>query len=110
AGLAVMAILADCCARRTKSRITDQGVAYATLTGLLGPQSEDSLLQPIVPYDQIVPITLEVIDPHALDLRFLINFRKRETSQAGHAIRDLRHRYVDRIESFVKSLTQTQGT
>lgn len=109
AGLSVMAILADCCAGSTKSRITDQSVAYATLTGLLGPQSENHLAKTVAPYDIIVPITVEVIDTPALDLRVLINFRAREARQGGHAYRDLRHRYVERIESFVKSLTHTKG-
>jgi hypothetical protein len=110
AGLSIMAILADCCAGKTRSRVTDENAAYATLTGLLGSQAETSLNKPQASYEQLVPITLEVIDPGGIDLRKLIDFRKREAKSGGSAIRELRHNYLDGIEEFVTTLTTTKGS
>jgi hypothetical protein len=105
-----MAILADCCSGETRSRVTDLDVAYATLTGLLGSQSTDLIEPSQTYYEQLVPITLEVLDVGAIDMKRLVEFRKREKGSAGQAIRDLRHRYIERIESYVKTLTTTKGT
>lgn len=111
AGLSIMTILADCCAGKTRSRVTDIGVAYATLTGLLGSRRAAKLSDASSPSDEhLVPITLEVINLGSVGLDKLIDFRERENAGSGHAIRDLRHRYVDRIESYVKKLAATKGS
>ena len=100
AGLTIMSILADCCAGETRARITDRGLAYATVTNLLVDDKP-----PIeADYERVVPLTLSVIEASDLPLRTLIDFRKREEKSGGHAIRDLRHRYVDRIENHVKAV------
>jgi hypothetical protein len=110
AGLSVMSLLADCCAGETHRRITDRVVAYATVAGLLENQSGDAVVnEPETNFERLVPISLEVIDVKKLDLKTLIDFRKREAKDGGHAIRDLRHRYVERLESYVKTLTTVRG-
>jgi hypothetical protein len=58
----------------------------------------------VQPYEQLVPITLSVINTEAIDLKRLIAFREREAKSAGHAIRDLRHRYVSGLESYAERL------
>ena len=40
-GLCIMSILADCCARTTRRRLTDRSAAYATVAGLLAEQGRD---------------------------------------------------------------------
>ena len=106
-----MAILADCCAGQTRSRVTDENAAYATLTGVLGPKSESSVEASQEYYEQLVPITLEIVDPEAIDLKRLIQFRKKEARWwGGSTIRKLRHNYLDAIEEFVKTLTTTKGS
>jgi len=40
-GLTVMSILADCCAGATRTRVTDRGAAYATLSGILSATTKD---------------------------------------------------------------------
>jgi hypothetical protein len=106
AGLSVMSILADCCAGRTRCRITDQIRAYATEAGLLENQGAGGIVnRPDLEFEQLVPISLEVIDLSKIKLKTLIDFRKREAKRGGHAIRDLRHRYVEKLESYVKDLT-----
>jgi len=111
AGLSIMAILADCCAGKTRSRITDENAAYATLTGLLEAKSENAVDNSQDSYEQLVPITLQVLDPKAIDLKKLIDFRKRESRWwGGSSIRKLRHNYLDGIEGFVKTLAETKGS
>jgi hypothetical protein len=96
AGLHIMSILADCMAGETRARITDRELAYAMITNLLVEER-----QPIEgSYETVVPLTLEAIQVSDLSLDRLIAFRKRE----DHEIRDLRHRYVDRIEDHIKAV------
>jgi len=105
-----MSILADCCAGKTRARVTDQGAAYATVASLLQGVLADSQAERRASSEQFVSITLRLIDPSAIDLKSLIDFRKRERKSGGHAYRDLRHRYLDRLETYVKTLTSTKGT
>lgn len=106
-GLAIMAILADCCAGSTRSRVTDRGDAYATLAGFLKNESEKEHFTP--GEEALVPITLNIIDAPSIDIRTLIAFRRREQKESGHTLRNLRHRYVDGLEKYVKNLTHTKG-
>ena len=106
AGLSVMSILADCCAGNTHRRITDRIGAYATVAGLLEDQGGRQIVNPPEPeFDQLVPVSLEVIDLSRIKLKTLVDFRKREAKRGGYAIRDLRHRYVEKLESYVRELT-----
>jgi hypothetical protein len=110
-GLSVMSIIADCCAGTTRVRVTDRGPAYATITNLLqGPSGGDSQVSELKVRQQFVSITLNLIDAASVDLSRLIEFRKREARSGGHIYRDLRHRYVDRMEAYVRTLTQSKGT
>jgi len=108
-GLTVMSILADCCAGTTLSRLTDRGEAYATLSGFLGsavgPKIRKSDAQA-----QLIPISLKVIDTSRLDMATLIRLREREAKEAGHTLRDLRHRYVDGLETYVTKLVNERAT
>jgi hypothetical protein len=104
-GLSLMAILADCCAGSTLARITDKGVAYATITGLLleGP---DEQLEIGDAREQLVPMPMRVVAGDAISMNDLVNLRKREAGNAdGHSIRDLRHRLADKVEQQAKRLS-----
>jgi hypothetical protein len=109
AGLSVMSLLADSCAGETHRRITDRVAAYATLAGLLQDPNGEIVDEPDTGFERLVQISVEVIDVKKLDLKTLIEFRKREAKEGGHSIRDLRHRYVEKLESFVKTLTTVRG-
>ncbi len=102
AGLSVMSILADCCAGETRARITDRGLAYATITNLVvdnSTQNASSL------YESVVPLTLKLIDAASLPLDSLINFREREEKEAGgHTLKALRHSYLRHVEEHVNAL------
>jgi hypothetical protein len=112
-GHAVMAILADCCAGTTRSRVTDRLQAYASLAGLLkdDPIREvrdrliDINLRATPPEEALVSLRLSLPDIDNLSLEKLIQFRKREASQGGHAYRKLRHNFVEKIEGQVRELT-----
>jgi hypothetical protein len=104
-GLTIMAMLADCCAGETFQRVTDENAAYATLVGLLSSDGRSPMEKPQASHEQLVPITLEVINDDGIDLKRLIALRKREQQGGGHKISELRHRYLDRIDSYAKTLT-----
>ena len=110
-GLSLMSILADCCAGKTRARVTDRADAYAFVTNLLQGDSENKT-EPVgqEANECFVAITLNVVDASTIDLSRLVELRKREQKSGGHAIRDLRHRYVDRMESYAKATTETVGT
>jgi hypothetical protein len=109
AGLMAMAILADCCAGTTRARVTDRGPAYASLAGLLGKDMGQRVRAQRAPQEQLVHISLNVLNPRGISIERLIEFREREEKESGHTLRDLRHRYVAGLETHVKRLTTEGG-
>jgi hypothetical protein len=110
AGLAVMSILADCCAGTTRSRITDRGDAYATVLSLLGNNSDGPKIRKADAYNQLVPISLHVVDAAKINMSALMSLRVREEKESGHTLRDLRHSYINGLESYLKQLADTEAT
>ena len=93
AGLSVMAILADVLAGQTRARITDRGLAYATIAN--APKVAGDAQEPM----RIVPLTLNGIAVDRLPIERLIEFRKREFKERrGSDYRALRHNYLNAIE------------
>src|SRR5260370_4433531 len=81
-GLTTMSMLADSCACGTRSRSTDRGAAYATITNLVAHDK-----RPIqATYDAVVPLTLKTLELSNISLKQLIRFRKRETGPGGHQL------------------------
>ncbi len=109
-GLMVMSILADCCAGTTRSRVTDRGNAYATLAGFLGNDPTSPKIRKADAHGQLVPISLKAIDTSKVSINALIHLREREERESGHTLRDLRHRYVDSLESYVGRLVNEKAT
>ncbi len=101
-GLSIMSILADCCAGETLARVTDQGLAYATLTNL---QVDDMANEGSDTYDTLVPMTLGLLDISDIPLENLIAFRKREEKEVnGHTLTALRHNYLKQVEDYAIDL------
>ena len=101
-GLSIMSILADCCAGKTLARVTDQGLAYATLTNL---QVDDMANEESDTYDTLVPMTLSLLDISDIPLENLIAFRKREEKETnGHTLTTLRHNYLKQVEDYAIDL------
>jgi hypothetical protein len=98
-GLSLMSLLADCCAGDTLVRVTDRSAAYASLSGLL----TESTPAPTVVADareSLLALTLKVADADGIPLAKWNQFREREIAAAdGHHVRDLRHRFVEKIEA-----------
>jgi hypothetical protein len=109
-GLMVMSILADCCAGTTRSRVTDQGDAYATITGTLGNDPTAAEVSKADSHGQLVPISLTILDTSPIPIDSLIRLREREEKESGHTLRDLRHRYVDGLETYVTRLAKEKST
>lgn len=106
--LSLMNIIADTCAGNSLARITDQADAYAALTGLFVDESRVD--NPPPGMAELVPLTVSIVSTENLPLKKLVDFRKREESaNDGQFIRDLRHRFVERIEAQVKQLSTTQN-
>ena len=86
--------------------MTDRGDAYATLSGFLGNHPGAPKINKSDAYAQLVPLSVKVLDAPRMDLNALISLREREEKESGHTLRDLRHRYVDSLETYVARLTQ----
>jgi len=114
-GLALMSLLADCCAGATFARVTDRGDAYSSLAGLLVDRSNvtgvnpcgasrtlDGVISDMAYADEpsvLVSLALEVVDLDCLTLKQLIRLRKSERKTTGSSLRDLRHRLSERVAS-----------
>jgi hypothetical protein len=104
-GLTLMSILADCCAGETLARITDRGSAYATLSGLLVEDDGNKQRGISATCEQLLQVTLKIANVEALPLDKLIDLRKREDgARDGHDIRQLRHKFRERLETQAKLL------
>jgi hypothetical protein len=101
-GLTLMSILADCCSKRSFTRITDRGAAYASLQSVFadGVEQEAETLK-----NELVPIVLDTVNPKQLDLKRLIDFRKNE----GPSERNLRHRLQNHLENQARIITSAQS-
>jgi len=109
-GLMLMSMLADCCAGTTRSRVTDRGDAYATVAGFLGNDPNGPKIPKADAHEQLVPISLRVVDTSRITTDALINLREREAKESGHTLRDLRHRYVDSLEVYSERLVNEKTT
>jgi hypothetical protein len=109
-GLMVMSILADSCAGTTRARVTDRGEAYATISSYLGNDPQGPKIKRSDASEQLVPVSLKVLDAPSMKLTDLIELREREEKESGHSLRDLRHRYVASLEDYVSKITNQKAT
>jgi hypothetical protein len=110
-GLAIMSLLADCCAGDVFARVTDRVAAYGAISNLFTSPSDSG--QTIgCDENQLITVALAAINLDGVPLQKLIDFRKQEESAAGgHFIRDLRHQLLSKLEGQALRLAQlkTQG-
>ena len=99
AGLSMMAILADVLAGETRARVTDRGLAYATIANV--PKVAGAAADPV----QVVPLTLKGIAVDRIPIDRLIKFREREKLEGGSGYRTLRHKYLAAIEAHVTQIS-----
>ena len=102
AGLTLMSIVADVLAGDTRSRVTDQGDAYATIANAPTPAlgaNDASILE------HVIPLTFKTVALEHVSIDRLLAFRKRETNPGnGHDYRRLRHAYVDSLQEHAKAV------
>ncbi len=116
-GLTLMSILADCCAGSQKRTVTDEADSYAALTRYITQiddgqylalkdlsVSKAKMLEP--EYERLVTISLKVFDTSGVDIKRLIQLRKRETTKNDTLLREARHNYFTRLDSYVKQVTE----
>lgn len=104
AGLTLMSVLADCCAGSLVSRVTDRTEAYDRIRACLAGSSIESSDIANPQQEALISMTLPIIDAGNISLKQLIDFRRREAKSAGHAMRELRHNYLDRINKHAQVL------
>ena len=102
-GLCMMSVLADCCAGETRARITDRGIAYATIANLAVENRSDRSVQT----DNMISLTLSTLDLSDVPIANLIEFRKREARErSGHLLTEMRHNYLKKLEEHVDQITK----
>jgi hypothetical protein len=117
-GLALMGLLADCCAGSTLTRVTDRESAYAGLAGLFIDQPEESQdpVSRLFPearaastHKVLLPIALEAIDANQFSLPMLIKFRKLEQQESGYRLKTLRHNLTDHLSEQARALSAAES-
>jgi hypothetical protein len=100
-GLTLMSILADCCAKKSFTRVTDRAASYAALQSLLvdGLDPESEAIK-----NELVPIAVRTVNPRGLNIKRLIDFRKNE----GYAERNLRHRLLRHLDEQARLIAQAE--
>jgi len=96
-----MALLADVMAGRTKTRLTDQGIAYAALSNVTDGDTVDN-----EHVEQTVALTIKAIQSEDLSLRELIAYREKEEGPGGAEYRRMRHAYLDLISGHVADISR----
>jgi hypothetical protein len=102
AGLTLMAILADVLAGDTRTRITDRGLAYATIAN--APRVTVQAQEPT----RVVPLTFKAIGLEHIPIDRLIAFRERETKSSKSDYRTLRHNYLAAIEKHIERISKVR--
>ena len=102
AGLTLMSIIADVLAGDTRTRVTEQGDAYATIANAPKPAAGAADAANL---DHVIPLTFKTVELEHVSIERLIAFRKRETNPGnGHDYRKLRHTYVDGLREHAKAV------
>lgn len=102
AGLTLMAILADVLAGETRARITDRGLAYATIANAPGITADAQEA------DRVVPLTFKGIAIDNVPLDRLIDFREREAKSGSGDYQALRHKYQNAIEEHLERISSVR--
>lgn len=103
-GLAMMSLLAEACAGSELRTVTDKFASYRLLSESIVGLHDGTFDQISDDAEKLITISLKVVDASKLNIKRVINFRKREQSSEGPSIRNLRHNYLRKIDAFVKRL------
>lgn len=106
-GLAMMSILADCCAGSQKRTITDEFRSYSLLNKYLTArnQGEYGSIEAIDGFENLVSISIKTIDHNQLEFQDLLRLRKDEITNKDTFLRDLRHNYLKAVDRYVQRIS-----
>ena len=97
-GLMIMGLLSDCCAGKSFARVTDRNDACARLAGLLADTGQQG--QATAESQQLGTVSLDVIDPTQIPFEKLLDLRRKEQKiWSGRQLKELRHRYLERLQT-----------
>lgn len=103
-GLTMMSILADVCAGTQKRTVTDRTHAYKLLSQSISQLHGGEFGKVNENFEKLVTVTLDVVDPNQFSLSELIALRKREAKEAGDSLKQLRHNYLDTVDTASKEM------
>lgn len=103
-GLTMMSILADVCAGTQKRTVTDKTHAYQLLSQSISQLHGGKLGTVPKNVEKLVTVTLDVVDPNQFSLPELIALRKREVKESGDSLKQLRHNYLNTVDTASKEM------
>jgi hypothetical protein len=109
-GLYTMALLADVCAGKTNQLVTDRDDAYAWLAGLITTEQGGSFVQELdgsqigTHLDRLITISTRVLNTDSIPLGRIVEFREREEKGKSSDARQLRHRYLKKLDDITSQL------
>lgn len=106
--LLLMAVLADCCAGKTKRTCTDEVAAYQALSRYLTLQNHGSMKLPAPTDDVLSVVPLKTLDVSSVSLESLVRLREKEFGANGHTFTEARHKLLKRLDDHVKTITKPE--
>lgn len=110
-GLMIMSLLADACAGKTRTKITDRAEAYSMLqqylTAELGGEyvvtkETDNITSA---YQKLINLSVKVLNTDEIPIENLVAMRQQEIKSHSQDYRNLRLNYLQKIESYVNLLS-----
>jgi hypothetical protein len=111
-GLFTLSLIAEECAGKTRTKITDRDRAYAWLCGVMTERLGGEYLptlqasQLAATYDRLVTASVRVLNTDGIPLKRLMSLRKKEQAGQAPELQPLRAKYLATLDEHVKLLLQ----
>lgn len=107
-GLAIMSILADCCAGTQKRLVTDEIASYSALDRYLATIGGAELGKFDDRSEQLVTISLKIMNFKNIQLSRIVQLREKEKTSTGAYLTAFRHSYLKKIEEYIDRLSKAE--
>jgi hypothetical protein len=104
-GLVMMSVLAEACAGTLKRTITDQRAAYTVVRESIIKNVVSNTAEDAHRHD-LLDVTLRLAALDGLPLKKLVELRQREAKTGGHSLKELRHKFVSRVDEVARQMTK----
>jgi hypothetical protein len=115
-GLTLMSIMADCYAGTQKRLVTDEVDSYSALTRYITQINDGQYVglkdlsiakdqMSENKFEQLITISLRVFDTDSIDIKRLIELRKREVKEKDTLLSEVRRNYYSKLDEYVKQIT-----